>query len=210
MPFRGGADDFKVRQLFQQYQDKQQEDARKAADEERKGRLDEAHIAKLNAPEGLTLYQQESLRLRQAREDRLGGKHAAGKDYISKAGLTLDDLNTPDLIRYENQDGTRQMSSAQAAADPEHAWAAVPGKKPMAYKQWNAAADSFRRAQGAPTPTPAPVTDTSATQPTARTTPIPANPSGEVPIQVRTVDEARKYPSGTLIMTPDGRQGRVP
>lgn len=33
---------------------------------------------------------------------------------------------------------------------------------------------------------------------------------GEVPVQVKTADEAMKYPAGTLIKTPDGRLKRVP
>jgi hypothetical protein len=49
-PFTGGAAQFKLRNLYQDYIDKQQEDQVKSAQEERKARLDEANIARLNAP----------------------------------------------------------------------------------------------------------------------------------------------------------------
>lgn len=108
-------------------------------------------------------------------------------------GLTLDQLNQPDYVRYEDKDGN-QISTEQANANPENAFAVPPNAKQRTpYKQWTSAADLFRQAQGRAGGQPAPTLQGSG--PTTNKTPV----------QVSTPEEANALTPGTYYLTPDGK-----
>lgn len=61
-------------------------------------------------------------------------------------GLTLDQLNQPGYVRYEDKDGNVR-STEEAQADPEGTFAVPPGAKQRTpFTQWNSAADLYRKA----------------------------------------------------------------
>lgn len=160
-PFTGGADGFKVHQMYQDFMNKQQDRQYELQSRQPDTQMDDldyqikyrqAHPEEfpekaseyVNTPQGrMTAHQWAVIQEGQRKSQAKG-----------IGGLTLDQLNQPDYVRYEDANGN-QLSTDQANADPEHAFARPPGAKGATpYKQWNAAAQMFRDAQSKASPAP--------------------------------------------------------
>jgi hypothetical protein len=158
-PFTGGAQMFQARQMYHDIQ--QQEEDRGLKNE-----LTRAHITHLTTPsgsnrvpvvvDGQTYYvtPDQALRHRDA--------SAKENDIISKSGLSVEDLDTPDLVKHyrvtgKGNDQKQDVISAEdAKKDPSNVFANPPGSKDMIpLSQWDAAAAAFKRKHGAQTGGPA-------------------------------------------------------
>lgn len=225
-PFHGGQRGFQVHKLYQKYVDSQQEDAVKAATEERKARLDEANIARLNAPEsgvpmdinGQTYRVTPDAALRH--NDARNPVKSAFDKVVGQYGITMNDLAgvdtvTPNVVQYQDESG-KKISTEDAAAlggltadekaaqglHGRHAYAVAPGLPRVPLDRWNAAVSLYRNAQDKAGVAP----KIMGQQTDAATAPT----TDKTPVQVQSVAEADALPSGTYFLTPDGRLKRKP
>lgn len=208
-PFTGGADQFKVRNMYQSYLDQQQLDQTKAAQEERKGRLDEANIARINAP-GDPKY---NVQLPDGRIINVTGNEAAqyyrpranqanadsiekiDKDAQAWTGHHLHELinskdarNNPDGSAVITlADGKTALLTSDALNSIRQRYARLQGG------QTNKAVQTFKDAQQTlPSPDLPPITQ-------ADTTPAIASQA-----------DYDALPSGTVYLAPDGKKHRKP
>jgi hypothetical protein len=211
-PFTGGVQGFEVAQMFREMQQRDEDRKWKLEDrqyqhEARKpdtvmNDLDyqikyrQAHPEEFpKQNDAMTTFQRESLRIRQERENRLTDKQPKGTDIISKSGLSVQDLDTPNLVKYYRMEGEHQIpvSGEEASKYPGEVFAQPPGSKQfIPLEQWQAAASSFRQKH----------------QPKVmgqQTDASKAPTVNKTPVQVSTPAEANALEPGTYYLDPQGK-----
>jgi hypothetical protein len=131
-------------------------------------------------------------------------KTASGKDVISKHGLTVEDLNTPNLIKYyRTVDGKQvQVSNDEAKERPNGVVVDVPGTSNyIPFDQWKAMESSFRKKHGSDIPAPDQTPYAPGKAPTSQS----ANSPGDYPVGTK----ARKGDQW-FVMTTGGWRPAVP
>lgn len=163
-PQTGGANELQAQQIYQRYQDHEQQRAEHAQDRQPDTAMDDLKYEHLyrqvhpeefpqsrrgtngkypvTMPDGSVIYVTGNAAAKM-------GLQNGGGQRSKELGVTLDELNTPDYVRYQDINGA-QLSPEKAEADPDKAYAIAPGKHQMPYKQWKVASGLFRKAQGEP------------------------------------------------------------
>lgn len=207
-PFRGGASGMKVHDLYQSYLDQEQGDAVKAAGEERKARLDEANIARLNRPDDprqvvptsvggqtldLTPDKAADFYTHTHKQPKADSFEQLDKDVYSTTGAHIGDFATGRNPRIENDQFKVDIQN------PDGTKKTVPLAATLYQKYLNrfntlqgGGADSLPAPDASPPPT--------GSAPTLK----------DSPVQVQSVEEANALPAGTYFLTPDGRLKRKP
>jgi hypothetical protein len=186
-PFTGGAQGLAAHQMYEKMMQEKQDSQPDTAMED----LQYQHLYRQTHPEEFPTTQGNGPQYVDTPQGRMTAHEwAVIQREQNKAnsrgvgGLTVQQLDQPGYVRYEDKDGNPR-SNEQAQADPEGTFAVPPNAKTRTpYSQWISAADLYRKAQGGGSKAPEPKV---IGQPTDSAEPN-TNPQDHVPI----LDEARK------------------
>lgn len=192
-PFTGGQQGYQAHQMYQKYLNDQQDRQNANTPDTAMDDLQYQHAYRLAHPEefpdkpnGPQYVNTPNGRMT-AHEASVIQRDQNKANARGVGGLTLDQLNQPGYVRYEDKDGNVR-SNEEAQADPEGTFAVPPGAKQRTpYTQWNSAADLFRKAQG-------------------RANPSAAQPADAQKPTGMTKADYDAMPSGTVYTAPDGTQ----
>ncbi len=221
-PFTGGAQGFAAHQMYEKYMKDQQADQpdTQMDDLDYQIKYRHAHPEEFASVQGTGPQYVDTTQGRMtAHEWAVIQREQNKANSRGVGGLTVQQLDQPGYVRYEDKDG-KIRSNEEAQADPEGTFAVPPNAKTRTpYTQWVSAADLYREAMGQTRTPPKPKvmgqpTDTAVDPAAPVVGSTPQDQGGptlsKTPVQVKSVKEANALPSGTVFMTPDGRLKRKP
>lgn len=170
----------------------------------------------------MTPYQQEHLRIMQERENRISGKT---QQPSTPYGLSNDEMNRPGYVTYWDADRKKQLPSDDPGLG--QGFAEIPQKsgksKMVPYQQYESSVKAYKEGlQPTPTQEQADKTDLGGAgtgkdsipsqylRPDSAVAPTPQDRGAggptlkQTPVQVQSIEEAKKLPPGTPFLDPNG------